>query len=137
MPTDSCSLARIILSMTCELWPFGMHFVLVRKSIACSTSPEQHWFACRRAQNPSPHEKSKLWDLLVPQARLDQRLGMLRALIVPGECTVGQEVIRVSFLTQDSGLGDAIARALGEEFATRTIGQWNLSRWPGVARRAT
>src|SRR5262249_17233018 len=29
--------------------------------------------------------------------------------------------IRVSFLTQDSGLGDAIARALGEGFLTRTV----------------
>jgi DNA-binding NtrC family response regulator len=34
-----------------------------------------------------------------------------------------KQVIRVSFLTQDSGLGDAIARALGEDFATRTINQ--------------
>jgi two-component system response regulator AtoC len=31
--------------------------------------------------------------------------------------------IRVSFLTQDSGLGDAIARALGEGFATRTVAE--------------
>ena len=35
--------------------------------------------------------------------------------------TLDKEVIRVSFLTQDSGLGDAIARALGEDFSTRTI----------------
>jgi DNA-binding NtrC family response regulator len=33
-------------------------------------------------------------------------------------------VIQVSFLTQDSGLGQAIARALGEEFATRTVSQF-------------
>jgi DNA-binding NtrC family response regulator len=32
-------------------------------------------------------------------------------------------VIRVGFLTQDSGLGDAIARALGEGFATRTVAE--------------
>ena len=31
--------------------------------------------------------------------------------------TLDREVIRVSFLTQDSGLGDAIARALGEDFS--------------------
>ncbi len=42
--------------------------------------------------------------------------------------TLDREVIRVSFLTQDSGLGDAIARALGEDFATRTIGQWDLEQ---------
>jgi DNA-binding NtrC family response regulator len=35
-----------------------------------------------------------------------------------------KQVIRVSFLTQDSGLGDAIARALGEDFATRTVNQF-------------
>ena len=34
-----------------------------------------------------------------------------------------KQVIRVSFLTQDWGLGEAIARALGEDFATRTINQ--------------
>ena len=39
-----------------------------------------------------------------------------------------KEVIRVSFLTQDSGLGDAIARALGEDFSTRTIAEWNLDQ---------
>jgi DNA-binding NtrC family response regulator len=32
-------------------------------------------------------------------------------------------MIRVSFLTQDSGLGDAIARALGEGFSTRTVAE--------------
>jgi DNA-binding NtrC family response regulator len=42
--------------------------------------------------------------------------------------TLDKEVIRVSFLTQDSGLGDAIARALGEDFSTRTIGQWDLEQ---------
>jgi DNA-binding NtrC family response regulator len=34
-----------------------------------------------------------------------------------------KQVIRVSFLTQDSGLGDAIARALGEGFATRAVSE--------------
>src|ERR1700753_972873 len=42
--------------------------------------------------------------------------------------TLDKEVIRVSFLTQDSGLGDAIARALGEDFSTRTISEWNLEQ---------
>jgi DNA-binding NtrC family response regulator len=37
-------------------------------------------------------------------------------------------VIRVGFLTQDSGLGDAIARALGEGFATRTVTQREFSQ---------
>jgi len=34
-----------------------------------------------------------------------------------------KHVIRVSFLTQDSGLGDAIARALGEGFVTRAVNE--------------
>ncbi len=42
--------------------------------------------------------------------------------------TLDREVIRVSFLTQDSGLGDAIARALGEDFSTRTISEWDLEQ---------
>ena len=43
-----------------------------------------------------------------------------------------REVIRVSFLTQDSGLGDAIARALGEDFSTRTIGQTDFEQVAGL-----
>jgi DNA-binding NtrC family response regulator len=39
-----------------------------------------------------------------------------------------KQVIRVSFLTQDSGLGDAIARALGEDFATRAVDQWQFDQ---------
>ena len=42
--------------------------------------------------------------------------------------TLDKEVIRVSFLTQDSGLGDAIARALGEDFSSRTISEWDLEQ---------
>jgi DNA-binding NtrC family response regulator len=34
-----------------------------------------------------------------------------------------KQVIRVSFLTQDSGFGDAIARALGEGFVTRAVNE--------------
>src|SRR5262249_30079488 len=37
-------------------------------------------------------------------------------------------LIRVSFLTQDSGLGEAIARALGEGFATRAVNDRQLER---------
>ena len=43
-----------------------------------------------------------------------------------------KQVIRVSFLTQDSGLGEAIARALGEDFATRTINQGQLDQLADV-----
>jgi DNA-binding NtrC family response regulator len=43
-----------------------------------------------------------------------------------------KQVIRVSFLTQDSGLGEAIARALGEDFATRTINQWRFDQLTDV-----
>ena len=39
-----------------------------------------------------------------------------------------KQVIRVSFLTQDSGLGDAIARALGEDFATRAVDRWQFDQ---------
>jgi DNA-binding NtrC family response regulator len=39
-----------------------------------------------------------------------------------------RQVIRVSFLTQDSGLGDAIARALGEDFSTHTVDQWQFNQ---------
>jgi DNA-binding NtrC family response regulator len=46
--------------------------------------------------------------------------------------TLDREVIRVSFLTHDSGLGDAIARALGEGFCTRTISEWDLERAAAV-----
>ena len=46
--------------------------------------------------------------------------------------TLDREVIRVSFLTHDSGLGDAIARALGEDFSTRTISEWDLERAAAV-----
>ncbi len=46
--------------------------------------------------------------------------------------TLDKEVIRVSFLTQDSGLGDAIARALGEDFSTRTISEWDLEQAAAV-----
>jgi DNA-binding NtrC family response regulator len=34
-----------------------------------------------------------------------------------------KQVIRVSFLTQDSGFGDAISRALGEGFVTRAVSE--------------
>jgi len=37
--------------------------------------------------------------------------------------TLDSPAIRVSFLTQDSGLGEAIARALGEGFATRAVSE--------------
>ena len=37
--------------------------------------------------------------------------------------TLDREVIRVSFLTQDSGLGDAFARALGED-EVLAHGEW-------------
>jgi len=37
-------------------------------------------------------------------------------------------VIRVSFLTQDSGLGDAIARALGDVFATSAVNERHFNR---------
>jgi hypothetical protein len=43
-----------------------------------------------------------------------------------------KQVIRVSFLTQDSGLGEAIARALGEDFATRTVNQWQFEQLADV-----
>jgi DNA-binding NtrC family response regulator len=39
-----------------------------------------------------------------------------------------KQAIRVSFLTQDSRLGEAIARALGEGFATRTIDEKQFDR---------
>jgi DNA-binding NtrC family response regulator len=39
-----------------------------------------------------------------------------------------KQAIRVSFLTQDSGLGEAIARALGEGFVTRAIGEQQFDR---------
>jgi two-component system, NtrC family, response regulator HydG len=39
-----------------------------------------------------------------------------------------KQAIRVSFLTQDSGLGDAIARALGEGFVTRAISEQQFDR---------
>jgi DNA-binding NtrC family response regulator len=39
-----------------------------------------------------------------------------------------QQAIRVSFLTQDSGLGEAIARALGEGFATRAVSEQQFDR---------
>ncbi len=39
-----------------------------------------------------------------------------------------KQVIRVSFLTQDSGLGDAIARALGEGFVTRAVNEHHFSQ---------
>ncbi len=39
-----------------------------------------------------------------------------------------QQVIRVSFLTQDSGLGEAIARALGEGFVTRAVSEQQFDR---------
>jgi DNA-binding NtrC family response regulator len=39
-----------------------------------------------------------------------------------------KQTIRVTFLTQDSGLGDAIARALGEDFATRALNQFQLDQ---------
>jgi DNA-binding NtrC family response regulator len=42
--------------------------------------------------------------------------------------TLDREVIRVSFLTQDSGLGDAIARALGEDFSSRTISEFDVEQ---------
>ena len=42
------------------------------------------------------------------------------------------KVIQVSFLTQDSGLGEAIARALGEEFATRTVSQFQFDQLASV-----
>ena len=41
-------------------------------------------------------------------------------------------LIRVSFLTQDSGLGDAIARALGEGFATRAVDERQFDRLKAV-----
>jgi DNA-binding NtrC family response regulator len=41
-------------------------------------------------------------------------------------------VIRVSFLTQDSGLGDAIARALGEGFVTRAVNERQFDRLADV-----
>jgi DNA-binding NtrC family response regulator len=34
-----------------------------------------------------------------------------------------KQVLQISFLTQDSGLGEAIARALGEGFLTRAVGE--------------
>jgi DNA-binding NtrC family response regulator len=37
-------------------------------------------------------------------------------------------MIRVSFLTEDSGLGDAIARALGEGFTTRAVNERQFDR---------
>src|ERR1700760_2664751 len=46
--------------------------------------------------------------------------------------TLDREVIRVSFLTQDSGLGDAFARALGEDFSTRTVSTWDLEQTAAV-----
>jgi DNA-binding NtrC family response regulator len=42
--------------------------------------------------------------------------------------TLEQQAIRVSFLTHDSGLGEAIARALGEGFATRTVSEQQFDR---------
>jgi DNA-binding NtrC family response regulator len=39
-----------------------------------------------------------------------------------------KQAIRVSFLTQDSGLGEAIARALGEGFVTRAVGEQQFDR---------
>src|SRR5258708_15873575 len=45
---------------------------------------------------------------------------------------VDNKVIQVSFLTQDSGLGEAIARALGEEFATRTVSQFQFDQLASV-----
>ena len=39
-----------------------------------------------------------------------------------------QQAIRVSFLTQDSGLGEAIARALGEGFTTRAVSEQQFDR---------
>jgi DNA-binding NtrC family response regulator len=40
-----------------------------------------------------------------------------------GDCSLDKQEIRVSFLTQDSGLGDAVARALGEGFATKAVSE--------------
>jgi two-component system response regulator AtoC len=45
-------------------------------------------------------------------------------------------VIRVSFLTQDSGLGEAIARALGEGFVTRTVAERHFAQL-GVVRESS
>jgi DNA-binding NtrC family response regulator len=42
--------------------------------------------------------------------------------------TLEKQVIQVSFLTQDSGLGEAIARALGEGFVTRAISEQQLDQ---------
>jgi len=42
------------------------------------------------------------------------------------------KMIQVSFLTQDSGLGEAIARALGEEFATRTVSQFQFDQLASI-----
>jgi DNA-binding NtrC family response regulator len=41
---------------------------------------------------------------------------------------VDNQVIKVSFLTQDSGLGEAIARALGEGFVTRAVSEQNFDQ---------
>ena len=43
-----------------------------------------------------------------------------------------KQVIRVSFLTQDSGLGEAIARALGDGCATRAVGEQQFDQLTDV-----
>jgi DNA-binding NtrC family response regulator len=49
-----------------------------------------------------------------------------------GAGALDKPVIRVTFLTQDSGLGDAIARALGEGFATRAVNEQQIDRLTAV-----